>query len=84
MVPREVDWLTTSHSVSHDVFVAESIQQDPVKYMPAWIPGVEFMRTAMRGRELVRIAHYAPFEMVRQAVVRRELLRDCVILMPLV
>ena len=30
------------------------------------------MRTAMRGHELVRIAHYAPFEMVRKAVVRLE------------
>ena len=43
-----------------------------VKYVPPWMPGAKFMRTAMRGRELVRRAHYAPFEMVRKAVVRPE------------
>ncbi|EPS99958.1 hypothetical protein FOMPIDRAFT_1123474 [Fomitopsis schrenkii] len=39
-----------------------------LKYIPTWMPGAGFMRTAMRGRELVRIAHYAPFEMVRNAM----------------
>lgn len=48
------------------------------------MPGAGFMRTAMRGRELVRIAHYAPFEMVRNAMVRLESSRHFSILMHLV
>ncbi|KAH9929334.1 cytochrome P450 [Fomitopsis serialis] len=39
-----------------------------LKHIPTWMPSAEFKRKVLYARELVRDAHYRPFDMVRKAV----------------
>ncbi|KAI0313057.1 cytochrome P450 monooxygenase [Amylostereum chailletii] len=39
-----------------------------LKYMPTWMPGAGFKRTALEARKKVRLMHDVPYEMVRDTM----------------
>ena len=53
---------------------------NPVKHVPAWMPGAGFMRDALRAKALVFEAHQVPYRMCRQNAVRRMPALCCVVL----
>lgn len=54
-------------------FVARRLTTSLVKYMPAWLPGMEWKRAGLRARSLIDEAKTRPYVMARDAVVRNSL-----------